>query len=275
MGFLLMFLILLALIALGWLFLLMPRRKNPDALQMLTRWRYAHRGYHDNALHLPENSLGAFRRAADEGFGAELDVHLSRDGRLVVMHDESLLRMCGADQCVGDLNAEELSAYRLAGTAEPIPFLEQVLPLFENNAPLVIELKTRGSNAPALCTAVMGLLDHYQGAYCIESFDPRVLLWMKKHRPNVVRGQLSENYQRHKARLHPVLSVLLHNLLLNFFTRPDFVAFCVQDWHDRSFTLCRRFYDVQVFGWTVRNSSEQAIVEADGGVIIFEQYDPR
>ena len=121
----------------------------------------------------------------------------------------------------------------------------------------------------------MAQLKDYKGLYCIESFDPRVLLHLKKNYPDVVRGQLSENYFRHNAKLNPMLKFLLHNLLLNFITRPDFIAFRVQDWQDRSFNLCRRFYGVQLFGWTIRNRQEQATVEDSGGVIIFEQFDPR
>ncbi|MBE6954304.1 MAG: glycerophosphodiester phosphodiesterase [Ruminococcaceae bacterium] len=264
---------ILAFLALVWLLVLMPRMKTPAKMQELKQWRYAHRGYHNETL--PENSLGAFRRAAKEGFGAELDVHLSKDGRLIVHHDESLKRLCGADVNICDLTAEELSYYRLNGTDEPIPHLEQVLAIFENKAPLVIELKTKGGNAPTLCDAVMKQLKSYKGLYCLESFDPRVLLHLKKHYPEVVRGQLSENYFRHNAVLHPVLKFLLHNLLLNFLTKPDFIAFHVLDWQDRSFTLCRRFYGTQVFGWTIRTKEEQALVEDNNGVIIFEQFDPR
>lgn len=273
MATLLWILFALALLALIWLLALMPRRKAPAQIQELKTWRYAHRGYHNTSL--PENSLGAFRRAADEGFGVELDVHLSKDGKLIVHHDESLLRLCGTDANICDLTSDELAPFRLNGTEEPVPHLDQVLQIFENKAPLVIELKTKGGNAAALCDAVMQQLANYKGLYCIESFDPRVLLHMKKHYPQVVRGQLSENYFRHKAVLNPVLKFLLHNLLLNFLTKPDFIAFNVADWHDRSFTLCRRFYDVQVFGWTIRTKDEQRIVESDDGVIIFELFDPR
>ena len=263
----------LAVFALIWILLLQTRTKTPEQMQELKQWRYAHRGYHNETL--PENSLGAFRRAVEEGFGAELDVHLSKDGKLIVHHDESLLRLCGEDVNICDLTAEELQKYRLAGTDEPIPSLDQVLTLFENKAPLVIELKTFKGNAAALCDAVMARLSSYKGLYCVESFDPRVLLHLKKHYPQVIRGQLSENYFRHHAKLNPVLKFLLHNLLLNFLTRPDFIAFHVLDWDDRSFTLCRRFYHPSLFGWTIRTKEEQATVERSGGVIIFEQFDPR
>lgn len=99
---------------------------------------------------VPENSLAAFRRAAEAGYGAELDVHLTRDGRLVVIHDGDLERMCGVPGRVAEKTAEELAALRLAGSEEHIPLLEEVLPLFAGRAPLVVELKTDRHGAAAL-----------------------------------------------------------------------------------------------------------------------------
>ena len=84
-----------ALAGLGYLlvwFLLHGRRDGPG-WEKLEGFRYAHRGLHGPGV--PENSLAAFRRAAEAGYGAELDVHLTRDGRLVVIHDGDLERMCG------------------------------------------------------------------------------------------------------------------------------------------------------------------------------------
>ena len=95
-------------------------------LDELLKWRYAHRGFHQKPV-VPENSMAAFKRAVDEGFGIELDVHLSKDGKLIVHHDESLLRLCGKDVKICDLTSEELASYRLAGTEEPLPHLEEVL----------------------------------------------------------------------------------------------------------------------------------------------------
>lgn len=265
---------ILAALALVWLLALMPRRQAPATMTELTQWRYAHRGYHDNALAIPENSLAAFRRAVEHGFGAELDVHLTKDGRLAVMHDESLMRMCGIDLRLCDLTAPEIAEYRLHATQEQVPFLEQVLPLFEREAPLIIELKTHGSNAGTLCQALMQTLDSYSGLYCIESFDPRVVFWFRRNRPDVVRGQLSENFTRDGTKLYPLLRFLMHNLLTNFLTQPDFVAYNFRDRNDRSFSLCRRMYDVQEFSWTVRSKAEQSVAEHAGSVIIFEGFDP-
>ena len=133
------------------------RRKDWDRFR---KWRFAHRGFHDKPR-IPENSLPAFRRAVQCGFGAELDVHLMKDGHLAVIHDASLLRTAGADVLVEDLTAEELKNYRLEGTEHHIPLLEEVLPIFAGKAPLIVELKAERGNAEALAAAACKLLDYW------------------------------------------------------------------------------------------------------------------
>lgn len=143
-----MLILLIILILLFCLYLLSLRcRRGHPAWATLRQFRYAHRGLHDREQGIPENSLAAFRRAVEQGFGAELDVHLTKDGRLAVIHDDSLLRTAGADVKASELTAAELGQYRLEGTDEKIPFLEEVLPLFEGKAPLIVELKVEGNAA--------------------------------------------------------------------------------------------------------------------------------
>ena len=205
--------IALLVLALLWLLLLLPRQGAPG-WEALGRARYAHRGLHSLKAGRPENSMAAFRAAVELGFGAELDVHLMRDGALAVVHDSSLKRVCGREAVIEDLTAPELAGYPLQGTPETIPLLEDVLELFAGRAPLIIELKAERGNAAALTDAVMARLEGWQGTYCIESFHPAVLLRLKGRYPQVLRGQLSQNFLRGSAgapgadpaadhRLHP------------------------------------------------------------------------
>ena len=97
-----------------WFLALQCRHGHP-AWTVLGAFRYAHRGFHDKP-HIPENSMAAFRRAIDNFYGAELDVHLMADGNLAVIHDSSLLRTAGVDVAIEDLTAADLSRYRLEGT---------------------------------------------------------------------------------------------------------------------------------------------------------------
>ena len=270
-------LILLILIILGELYTLALRcRRGHPHWKFLRLWRYAHRGYHDKPA-IPENSMAAFRRAVEHRFGAELDVHLMKDGKLAVIHDSSLKRTAGVDVAVEDLTAEELKQYRLEGTDEQIPLLEQVLELFEDQTPLVVELKSERGNYNELAAATVAMLDKYRVRYCIESFDPRCLQWLRKNRPEIVRGQLSEQFMRHGdgENLSRPVRFILSNLLMNFLTVPDFIAYRFSDRSCLSVRWCRRFYKVQEVNWTITDRRDMEEAEKAGNLVIFERFDPR
>ena len=205
--------ILIVLLALDLLFTLALRcRKGHPKWELLKKYRYAHRGFHDKPV-IPENSLPAFRRAIEHGFGAELDVHLLKDGTLAVFHDSDLQRCANVDGQIEDLTLEELKQLRLEGTDEQIPTFDEVLALFESATPLIIELKTARGNHHALAKAVCERLDTYKGEFCIESFDPFALIDVKKLRPEICRGQLSMNFEKDKAGLPWYKRFIAGNLL--------------------------------------------------------------
>ena len=251
-------------------------RNGHPGLKELKLFRYAHRGYHDKPR-IPENSMAAFRCALQNYYGIELDVHLMRDGKLAVIHDSSLKRTAGADVEIEDLTAEDLAAYRLEGTEEKIPLFSDVLGLFEGKTPLVVELKTARGNHAELTEAACKLLDQYQVSYCIESFDPRCLMWLKKNRPDVVRGQLSHAFLKpgKSGGQKKVTCFVLQNLLLNWRTRPDFIAYKLADRNNLSVRLCRSIYKVQEVNWTIKTKEEMEMAERLGNLVIFEQFDPR
>lgn len=269
-------LIILAVLFLLYLLCLRCRRGHADWARF-RQWRYAHRGLHNKEKGIPENSMAAFKLAAANGFGAELDVHLMKDGKLAVIHDASLLRTAGADVLIEDLTAEELENYRLEGTEQRIPLLEDVLPLFVDRAPLIVELKAERGNAEALAAAACKVLGKYKAEYCVESFDPRCLMWLWQNRPDVIRGQLSEDFTAHGDAQHLPGGVrwILTNLLLNVRTRPDFIAYRFEDRANLSLRLCRGFYRVQEASWTVRDRETMEKAEAAGNLVIFENFDPR
>lgn len=277
MAWLIILLVLLAILVLLELFtLLLQCRRGHSAWGLLRLFRYAHRGYHDKPQ-IPENSMAAFRRAIQNGFGAELDVHLMKDGHLAVIHDSSLKRTAGADVRVEELTVEELKQYRLEGTDEQIPLLEEVLELFQDRTPLVVELKAEDGNHDRLAEAACRLLDQYRVHYCIESFDPRCLVWLRKNRPEIVRGQLSEQFLRRGdgGGQSKLTLWLLGNLLTNIAVKPDFIAYCYADRDNLCLRWCRKFYRVQELSWTIRNKKDMEAAEAQDCLVIFEGFDPR
>ena len=248
-------------------------RAGHKGLAQLRGWGYAHRGLHGEEI--PENSMAAFRAALAGGYGIELDVHLMADGTLAVIHDASLLRTAGVDVKIEDLKAEDLSNYTLEGTEERIPTLDEVLELYAGKAPLIVELKAERGNYATLCQAVCKKMETYNGVYCIESFDPRCILWLKKNRPHIIRGQLSENYMRNKRSPLPLfLKCILTYQLENFMVQPDFVAYRFADRKNLSNTLARKLWRMQGVTWTIKTQADYDQAVKEGWLPIFEGFHP-
>ena len=245
---------------------------NHPTLRKMRPWAYAHRGLHDGEK--PENSISAFRAALVAGYGVELDVHLLKDGALAVIHDSSLLRTTGAEGRIEDLDSQDLWNYRLGGTTETIPRFREVLDLFNGQVPLIIELKCVDNNYEALCQAVCQRLDKYKGLYCLESFDPRCVYWLKKNRPDIVRGQLVENYLRPGSKLPWILRWGLTCQIFNFLTRPHFVAYKFSDRQRFSNTLVKKIWGATRITWTLQNNEEYTQAKKEGWIPIFENFTP-
>lgn len=269
-----MYYLLIALIAICALYLFALRgRTGHKGLQALQGWKYAHRGLHGNGV--PENSMEAFRLALENGYGIELDVHLMADGNLAVIHDFSLMRTAGADVKIEDLVTEQLQDYYLEGTRDRIPEFRQVLELFAGKAPLIIELKAERNNHAALTEAVCKMLESYNGAYCLESFDPRCIYWLRKNRPQEIRGQLSENYIGNKSSKLPfILKWVITTNILNLLTRPDFISYRFSDRKRLGVGICRKLWKIQGVTWTLKDPQEYKDAVAEHWLPIFENFKP-
>lgn len=266
-------LILILLICMVVHLLCLRGRKNQPGLATLRNWVYAHRGLHDEEK--PENSMAAFRAALERGYGIELDVHLLNDGTLAIMHDSNLERVTGQEGTMEDLTAQDLASYHLCGTQETIPTLREVLDLYDGKAPLIIELKTAKGNAAPLTEAVCQMLKTYSGPYCLESFDSRCIRYLRKHYPQLIRGQLSENsIQRDKSFPWPVRFLCTY-YLENFLTLPDFIAYRFEDRETASNAICRKLWGIQGVSWTIKTPEDFTTAVNEGWIPIFEGFDPK
>jgi len=248
-------------------------RSGQPGMEALKGWSYAHRGLHGEGI--PENSMAAFKAALDGGYGVELDVHLLADGNLAVMHDSLLNRTTGEPGRIEDLTTEQLKNYRLNGTEQTIPEFMDVLTLFNGKAPLIVELKPVDGNHARLAEAVCTMLESYDGPYCLESFDPRCVQWLRKNRPHLIRGQLAYNYVKSRGDLPDYLKFLLTHNMLNFSCVPDFVAY---RYNDRKSTisndLCRKLWKATGVSWTLTTKEEYDTAVAEGWIPIFEGFRP-
>ena len=247
---------------------LLPGKSTLAQREAFTGVNYAHRGLHSRDKTVPENSLAAFRAAVKAGYGMELDIALSKDGEVVVFHDDDLLRVCGVEGRVDSLTLAELQQLRLEGTEETIPLLTQMLAVVAGSQPLIVELKTHPTRNEELCRKAWDILQAYSGPYCIESFDPRIVGWFYKNAPQVLRGQLSCKPQELGRGLQ---GFLIGTLLSNFMCRPHFIAY------DTGYKpLAVRFAELFAMNvaWTVRPENDAAYWEKCADGVIFEYYLP-
>ncbi len=156
----------------------------------LPAFAYAHRGLW--SADLPENSLEAFKRASEHGFGAECDVHLSADGVPMVFHDFTLERMTDTQGAITDTSADELHALHLAGTGHTIPTLSDVLSAM-GDQPLLVELKAdETTDLPGLAAATLMCVSEAKGPVAIMSFSPSLIRICKQITSHITLGLLAD-----------------------------------------------------------------------------------
>ena len=262
--------LVIILLFLLWLFLIAP--KNRKEMERFKSVHYAHRGLHN--AERAENSMSAFKAAVDGGWGIELDIRLSKDGKLVVFHDDTLDRVCGREGKVIDFTADELATFKLKGTEDGVPLFSDVLKLVDGKVPLLVEIKEDPGNS-AVSLAACEMLDGYKGEFIVESFNPLSLKTVKDKRPKLVRGILSHRYYEYEPYRKPLYFVL-QSLLLNVLCRPAFIAYDHR--HASSFALrsVRKLFRVPTLAWTVRSQDEENTAVKNGfDGIIFENYIPK
>lgn len=254
-----------ALAAAGIAYLIAPQKPDARKTAAFKGRNFAHRGLHNKDGSAPENSLPAFKAAALLGYGAELDVHLTADNKVVVFHDDTLERMCGDVRRIENMTYEELLEFELGNSNCKIPLLTEVFEALDG-APIILELK-RGNRNELLCALTFALIQEYKGPVCIESFDPRIVGWFKKNAPDILRGQLSCEADKLSGVSRPT-AFMLSNLFTNFISRPNFIAYGIGK-KPVTVKLCEKMGAMKVC-WT----SKSAVNEIGNDAVIFEHYMP-
>lgn len=232
---------------------------------------FAHRGLHGDKI--AENSREAFAAACVHGYGIELDVQLSKDGEVVVFHDDTLTRMTGDKRRVDQVAWAEMQTLSLDGKGS-IPTFDEVLHLVNGRVPLLVEIKN-GKRNSELCEKVRDKLRAYKGAFVVESFNPLILVWMRKNAPEFIRGQLVGPKKSYKGTVGAMAGFVLSGLLLNFYTRPDFIAY---DMNAKGFIaprIQRVLFRVPMAAWTVKDKGDCEACLRREEMPIFEGFRPQ
>ena len=231
---------------------------------------FAHRGLHSRDKTVPENSLEAFRLAAEMNYGIELDVQLSRDGQVVVFHDDTLDRVCGIHGRVDEFSYSDLKDMKLCGSEWGIPLFSEVLRTINGRGPIICELKT-GRRNRELCRKTYDLISSYRGEICIESFDPTIVAWFRFHARDLVRGQLAMPMKEYPDNVKGgrIFAFLASHTLLNFLGRPQFIAYQIAR-QPLTVRLAELLGAMNIC-WT----SHEPRNEKGRDAVIFEFYKPR
>jgi glycerophosphoryl diester phosphodiesterase len=224
---------------------------------------FAHRGLW-SAGEAAENSLSAIERACQSHYGVEFDVRLSRDGEVVVFHDDMLERMTGIDAPVSDLTLEELTDTLLQGGPDRIPSLAQVLELVAGRVMLLIELKA-GPDPTGLASRVADHLDQYEGPVAVISFDPEPLAWFAAERPHVPRGLDAMWDAEFEADAAEVLARQIETCSAQFLVLEKQAAI-------GALASARRDDGLPVIAWTIRSTEDVELVADRCDNFIFEGF---
>lgn len=239
------------------------------SISWLTKMYIAHRGFHNSEF--PENSVGSFESAIQEGFAIELDLQVTKDNKVVVFHDEHLERMTGVNKNIRECTYNEIKPLRLLKTEEPIPLFSDVLELVNGKVPLMVELKNKRKvgNFEKSCYT---LLENYQGEFVIQSFNPYSVGWFVHNAPSVGRGQLSGSFKGESLSFYKRL--ILSNLLLNNVSKPHFINYEIDYMHK----LPNRYKNqkqIPILGWTARSEEKYRAALKICDNVVFEGFNPK
>lgn len=223
----------------------------------------AHRGLWNESI--PENSLSAYRNAAENGFAIEIDIYLTKDGHLVSFHDETLNRMTDEKGFIYDKTLAELKSLKLRDSNETIPTLDEVLEVCDGNAPLLIEFKNQPDKR--FVKTAVERLKKYKGEFCVQSFNPFYLNKIKKLAPEFIRGILATDNAPEESALN---RYVLKNMTLNFLIKPDFISYR----YGGLPLPAKKVKNLPVITWTITDQNTANKVKPFADNIIFENFIP-
>lgn len=238
----------------------------------------AHRGLHDRASGIIENSAAAFEAAIARGYAIECDLQLSADGVPMVFHDVELERLTGRRGKVSDLTAREIGALPLIASAGgdcPLRFAE-LIEIVRGRVPLMAELKRQpGPAALVLARAAAEVAADYSGNLAFISFDPGLLAKVRAFGFDGRKGIITYAYDKPEwdGFLSPVQRVLLRHLLHYPWSRFDFIS-VEQSSVGLGAVRLFRALGTPVVSWTIRSAEAAATVSMHTDQIVFEGFEP-
>ncbi|ALK09252.1 Glycerophosphoryl diester phosphodiesterase [Blastochloris viridis] len=242
----------------------------------LTARPIAHRGLHDPAAGVVENTRSSCAAAIAAGYAIEVDLERSADGEAMVFHDDTLDRLTEATGPLAALSARELQAVRFRATGDAMLRFCDLLALVAGRVPLIVELKSRFDGDLRLAVRAAEVAAGYAGPLAMMSFDPDLVAALRRLAPDVVRGITAERHydDAEWTGLTRWQKQRLGNLLHLPSSRAQFVAFGIRDLPSAATWLARHGLGLPLLTWTVRTNADRARARRWADQIIFEGLRP-
>jgi len=246
------------------------------SLDWLTARPIAHRGLHDAARGVIENTAGAVRAAIAANYGIEVDVQVSGDGEAMVHHDDVLGRLTEGEGRLDSLTAAELKLVPFRGSDEHMMTLGDLCDLVGGRVTILVELKSRFDGDERLPGRVASVLSRYRGPVAPMSFDPNQLLLLRQKSPRLVRGIVAAKYRPHPYwdLMPPWMRHGMGYLVTALTARPQFVAYAVANLPALAPLAARHVFGLPLLTWAVRTAAERQIAERWADQMIFEGFRP-
>lgn len=232
----------------------------------------AHRGLYDQDQHVPENSLKAYQLALNKTYSIELDINILKDGTILAFHDHTFKRACRDERKLSDVSYGDIKDLTLFKSQEIIPKLQDVLNLVQGKVPLLIELKPHG-DVVFLCESLMEIMRDYSGKWAVFSFHPKVVLWFKKHYPEITRGQISEYFKEDKN-MNFLSKYLMKSMFFNRFTKPDFISYGIHDMPNKYIDKAMK-KGITIISYAARSQAQFDFVKSRYHNTVFEFFEPK
>jgi glycerophosphoryl diester phosphodiesterase len=236
----------------------------------------AHRGLHDAAASVMENTRAAFDAAIKGNFGIECDIQGSSDGEAMVFHDFTLQRLTTREGRVDALDSGALRAITFKSGKHGMETLADLFAQTAGKVPLVVEVKSRFDGDTRAIPRIAALAKDYAGPLVFKSFDPAKMIALREAGITQPIGIVGEEGYAHGeyAKLSSQQKHALANLLHFGESRPDFISWNHKNLPAAGPFLCRTAIGLPVMSWTIRSADAARIVAAHADQIVFEGFDP-
>lgn len=238
----------------------------------------AHRGLHNGAHGIVENTAPAFDAAIAKGYGIECDLRAAAGGTPIVFHDETVNRLIDGKGPVAALTATDIKRARYKDGVTPLQTFADLLDQVAGRVPLLAEIKSEWDPPDsAFLKRIAKLANAYHAPLALMSFDPDVMAALRVLAPGVPRGLVSGSYSGAgwwNRKISKARAVRLRDLLEAGPVAPDFYAYQIGALPTPVTEYARTVHGLPLFTWTVRTANDRAIAARHADAMIFEGFEP-